>query len=154
MLLFHAFDEVALARWQSGVYYADRTPKSDLKLVRQAAQESRRGVVAHCDGLELAVKATLRAPPAARLRRAKRVTVSLRCDIDCNYVARVVKVPRNAVVQLVRGHAVGGKATTVRFPRRLAPGRYRFAVQTVAPVNPGRPALRVTKPFRIPAPQS
>ena len=30
LLIFHAFDETALDRFQSGLYYADGTPKSSL----------------------------------------------------------------------------------------------------------------------------
>jgi hypothetical protein len=148
-LVFHAFDESALPRWQSGVFYADRTPKPSLGTFRQAASESRRGVVAHCDGLQLSVKATLVAPAAAALARAKRASLSLRCDLDCNYVARVERVPSGKLVQLARGRAVGGLQTRISFRRGLLPGRYRFAVRTVAAVNPGRPADQFSKPFLI-----
>ncbi len=151
LLIFHAFDEANLDRWQSGVYYADRTAKPALTTVRSAAQESHRGIVARCEGLQLAVRATLTVPSAAALTRAKRATVTLRCDIDCNYVARIERAPGRAAAR-VHGRAVGGKATKIRFPGRLAPGRYRVEVQAVAPVNPGPPALRASKPFRIPAP--
>ncbi|HEY8316897.1 MAG TPA: hypothetical protein VIG35_08545, partial [Gaiellaceae bacterium] len=48
LFLFHAFDESDLTGWQSGLYYADDTPKSSLGAVRLAFEESRRGVVAHC----------------------------------------------------------------------------------------------------------
>src|SRR5205814_2402985 len=34
LLLFHVSDELDLAAWQSGVYYADDTPKSSLTPVR------------------------------------------------------------------------------------------------------------------------
>ena len=151
ILIFHSFDEANLDRWQSGVYYADRTPKSSLKAVRAAADESRRGVIARCEGMQLPVKATLSVPPVATLRRAKRLTVTLRCDIDCNYVARVERSPGGAVLQLARGRAVGGRQTKVGFRARLEPGRYRVTVQAVAAVNPGRVAVSASKPFRIPA---
>ena len=36
LFLFHAVDEKSLAGWQSGVYYADDTPKSSLAAVRLA----------------------------------------------------------------------------------------------------------------------
>ena len=42
LFLFHAFDETALAGWQSGLYYADGTPKTSLAPVRAAM----RGVAA------------------------------------------------------------------------------------------------------------
>jgi hypothetical protein len=43
ILIFHLYDEPDLARWQSGVYYVDRTPKTSLPDVREAAIEGRRG---------------------------------------------------------------------------------------------------------------
>ncbi len=42
-LIFHLLDEPDLNRWQSGVYYADGTPKSSLGPVRQAAEDAREG---------------------------------------------------------------------------------------------------------------
>ena len=50
ILLFHSQDEPALASWQSGVYYADGTPKSSLYAVRDALARSRGGSIARCDG--------------------------------------------------------------------------------------------------------
>jgi hypothetical protein len=45
ILIFHLLDEPDLNRWQSGVYYADGTPKSSLEEVRDAAEEARDGKV-------------------------------------------------------------------------------------------------------------
>ena len=43
LLFFHVSDEADLDRWQSGVYYADDTPKSSLAAVRTAAEAARTG---------------------------------------------------------------------------------------------------------------
>jgi hypothetical protein len=49
LLFFHVSDESDLDRWQSGVYYADDTPKSDLPVVAAAADLARIGkLVASC----------------------------------------------------------------------------------------------------------
>src|SRR3954447_24053584 len=58
ILLFHSQDEPALASWQSGVYYADGTPKSSLYAVRDALVRSRGGSIARCEGVGLDVTAT------------------------------------------------------------------------------------------------
>ena len=47
-LIFHLADEADLGRWQSGIYYADETPKSSLPAVRQAATDVREGTIARC----------------------------------------------------------------------------------------------------------
>ena len=53
IFLFHSVDETDLDRWQSGVYYADGTPKASLAPTRAALAEVRRGVIARCAGLHL-----------------------------------------------------------------------------------------------------
>ncbi len=51
LLFFHVTDEVDLDRWQSGLYYADDTPKSSLSAVRTAADAARFGtLVPSCPG--------------------------------------------------------------------------------------------------------
>src|SRR5207302_4123640 len=46
LYLFHSVDETDLNRWQSGLFYADGTPKADLAQVRTAVQAAKRGIVA------------------------------------------------------------------------------------------------------------
>jgi hypothetical protein len=45
LLFFHVSDEADLDRWQSGVYYADDSPKSDLPVVKAAAFAARAGTL-------------------------------------------------------------------------------------------------------------
>jgi hypothetical protein len=45
LLFFHVSDEPDLDRWQSGLFYADDTPKSDLALVRRAVQAAQAGTL-------------------------------------------------------------------------------------------------------------
>ena len=49
-LFFHTVDESNLDRWQSGMYYADGTPKPSLTAVEDAARDARGGVIAKCAG--------------------------------------------------------------------------------------------------------
>jgi hypothetical protein len=139
LLLFHAADEVARLSWQSGVYYADETPKASLRAVRDGAAEARRGVIARCAGLQLVPKASVRrvADPGA-------VAAELRCDLDCTYTARLVRLPSGKVARAAKGSATGGTPRRIRmaFPRPRA-GRYRFELDVLAAVNTGeRRALR------------
>jgi len=48
LMLFHVEDEADLAAWQSGVFYADGTPKSSLQAVHDAAVAARAGTLATC----------------------------------------------------------------------------------------------------------
>jgi hypothetical protein len=144
--LFHSVDETDLDRWQSGLFYADGTPKASLGPTRAAVQAARRGIVARCPGLKLTVRGKLDRASA----RNPRFSFRLLCDIDCTYRARLEKLPRHTTTLATSGGAVGGKATRVVFPSRLlAPGRYRFTVRLVAPVNPGRAQSLFSPSFRI-----
>jgi len=48
LFIFHTFDEPRLDGWQSGLYYADRTPKPSLKGFRQAVADLRDGKLTTC----------------------------------------------------------------------------------------------------------
>jgi hypothetical protein len=45
LLFFHVSDEADLDRWQSGLFYADDTPKTDLAVVKGAAQAAQAGTL-------------------------------------------------------------------------------------------------------------
>jgi hypothetical protein len=136
MFLFHTVDEQGLLQWQSGLYYLDDTPKLSRTVVAEAAAEARRGIITQCPGLQLEVHARV---------DTKRV---LRCDIDCNYVARLQKLPKLSTTFVIRGRALGSVPTKLRFGR-AAPGRYRITVVTMAPVNPGPLAAAISPPFAL-----
>jgi hypothetical protein len=137
LFLFHVLDEAALPAWQSGLYYADGSPKTGLPAVRAAMEESRRGVVAQCPGMQLDVRAK-----ATQLGAA----LALTCDLDCSYVAQLYRLP-GRLLATRRGRAIGGRATTLRLRVPAAQARYRLRVSAVATVNSG-PATTVLLPLR------
>jgi hypothetical protein len=128
--IFHTVDEPDLNRWQSGIFYVDQEPKSDLPTVRTAVREAHRGVVARCPGLALRPHASVAVRAGARHR------VDLRCDIDCAYALTLRAGDR--VILRRRGRAIGGVTKRVRLGS-LRRGRYTLVASLVAPVNPGKP---------------
>ncbi|HYX89423.1 MAG TPA: hypothetical protein VE753_08650 [Gaiellaceae bacterium] len=48
LFIFHTFDEADLAGWQSGLYFADRTPKPSLRPFRRAVADLRAGKLTTC----------------------------------------------------------------------------------------------------------
>jgi hypothetical protein len=48
LFVFHTFDEPAMDGWQSGLYYADRTPKPSLRGFRRAVTALRDGRLTSC----------------------------------------------------------------------------------------------------------
>jgi hypothetical protein len=154
MFLFHAFDEPGRKQWQSGLYYVDRTPKPSLAIVRQAFQETRRGVIARCPGMRLAVQATVGFPSARKAasagKRGSPIQLLVRCNLDCRYTSGVIQLSSGRSILSALGQAVGGKTKAVRLPGRpLPPGTYRIAVSLVAAVNPGRASRKASPPFVV-----
>jgi hypothetical protein len=45
LLFFHVSDEPDLDRWQSGLFYADDTPKTSLEAVKQVARAAQAGTL-------------------------------------------------------------------------------------------------------------
>jgi hypothetical protein len=136
LFLFHAFDEKPLAGWQSGLYYADDTPKSSLAAVRLAMEQSRRGSVTLCPGMQLTVHATA-------VQRGARVF--LRCDLDCSYVAQLYRLPGRLLVSR-HGSAIGGIELALPLRVPAATARYRLRLSAVATVNRG-PASTLLRPL-------
>ena len=56
LFVFHTFDEIDLAGWQSGLYYADQKPKASLPDFRKAAAEARAASLTHCSGVAFVQK--------------------------------------------------------------------------------------------------
>jgi hypothetical protein len=127
LFLFHAVDERDLTGWQSGLYYADDTPKSSLDAVRLAFTDARNGVIAHCPGLELVVHVKV-------VQRG--VALTLTCDLDCSYVAQLYRLP-GVLLGTKRGRATGGKPATLALRAPKKKGSYRLRLSAVALVNPG-----------------
>jgi hypothetical protein len=48
LFLFHTFDEPGLSGWQSGLYFADRTPKPSLPVFKRAVADLRNGRFPPC----------------------------------------------------------------------------------------------------------
>src|SRR6266849_4792212 len=127
LFLFHAVDERDLTGWQSGLYYADDTPKSSLAAVVQAFNDSRQGIVAHCSDLQLTVHPKVLQHGAV---------LTLTCDLYCSYVAQLYRLPGRLLVTK-RGRAAGGKPTTLPLRVPAKAGAYRLRLSAVAVVNPG-----------------
>jgi hypothetical protein len=142
MFLFHTVDETALDRWQSGVYFADGTPKSSLAPTRLAIAQARRGIVATCPALQLQPHVVLR---SSGLRQ------TITCDLDCSYTADLLRLSRSVPVRTLTGSLVGSVPRTVAFWRSgLAAGRYRVRFTVFASANAApTPVVATTGWFRL-----
>ena len=150
--VFHAQDEAALGSWQSGVLYADGTPKASQPLVRDALELARDGSIARCPGLELPVAATtLRYPTRAEIRKVG-LRVRLRCSLDCIYSVRLRKLPGGSTTRAKRAYSRAGRLAIADLGRgRVARGSYYFTLSLIHPVNPAStPTLLQSGPLQLP----
>jgi hypothetical protein len=71
LLFFHVSDEPDLDRWQSGLYYADNTPKSDLPVVKQVALAGEAGTLT-CPKANPKPKHSKTKPKHSKMKHAQR----------------------------------------------------------------------------------
>ncbi len=139
ILLFHSQDEKALLSWQSGVYYADGTPKSSFWAVRDSLSRVRGGSIARCEGMALDVApAAVRFPGQAAFARGVR-DVWFRCPLDCAWTLEAVRTS-GAVAATARGWSRAGRVVASLGAAKLGASPVRLRLTVVHPVNPGTPA--------------
>jgi hypothetical protein len=139
MLLFHTHDEESRPGWQSGLVYADGTPKSSLEPVRQAIEQAGAGTIGYCPLVSTAV--------TAFVTRSR--TISIRCHRDCIYRARLVRLPLASPTLARSGRAAAGRRVQIALDGKVAPGWYRLSVSMVHPTRPGKPLVRWSAPFAV-----
>jgi hypothetical protein len=150
ILLFHSQDETARASWQSGVYYADGTPKSSFFAVQGALTLARGGSLARCDGMALDVTpSVLRFPKVATLASGN-ASLVIACPLDCVIQLSIVR-DDGKTIWTRRLYALAGPATRLPLGKvKLRGGRYAFTATVQQPVNPGVPTFRQGTTFTIP----
>ena len=151
IFFFHTQDEPGLANWQSGVYYADGTPKSSLFAVRDALNRTRGGSVARCEGLGLDVTATkVHFPTQGQLARSS-AEVGFTCTLDCLWELRVSGADTNDTRLQLTGYGRAGLAVVASLKgRKLGTGAVRFSITLTHPLNPGVPQTRESLPLSLP----
>jgi len=149
VLLFHSQDESALLSWQSGVYYADGTPKSSLPAVRDSLDRTRGGSIARCEGLALDVRLTnVRFPGPKEFTGGKRDT-HFRCTLDCRWELKATRTTNGAVAATVRGYARYGRTSVASLTgRKLGTAPLRLQLTVTQAVNPGASASRQSGELR------
>ena len=149
VLLFHSHDETALLSWQSGVYYADGTPKASFSAVQDSLDRTRGGSITRCDGLSLDVGLTnVRFPGPRQFTDGMRDT-RFRCTLDCAWELRATRTTTGAVAARVRGFARYGRTTVASLAgRKLGTAPLRLSLTVTQAVNPGASATRESGELR------
>jgi hypothetical protein len=149
ILLFHSHDENALLSWQSGVYYADGTPKASFWAVKDSLERTRGGSIARCDTLALDVELTnVRFPGPNEFLRGKR-DVRFRCSLDCAWELTATRATTGAIAARVRGFGRYRRTIVASLKgRRLGLAPVRLTLTVTHPVNPGAPVTRESGELR------
>jgi hypothetical protein len=138
LLLFHVQDETSLAAWQSGLFYADGTPKTSLDAVGNAAQSVHRGIITACPGLQITPKVTLTRGKTTKAG----LPLKLTCSVDCVYSLRFDNGGT------LRGTATGTVPKALLFHGRIRAGAHVITGTATAVANPGPPTT-VRLAFRL-----
>ena len=141
MLLFHTHDEVGRPGWQSGLVYADGTPKQSLAPVRSAMEEASLDTIGVCPLVSTAVTSFV----------TRDRTISLRCHRDCNYRAvlerlPLVSSPADRFGAGARSPPSASRSRSAAAPRPAGTGsRCRWCTRR----GPGKPLVRTSVPFAV-----
>jgi hypothetical protein len=140
MLLFHTHDEPGRQGWQSGLVYADGTPKTSLEPVREAMKSAEAAEIGPCP-----VESSVSAAFTTTSR-----TISFRCERACTYRARLLRLPRRSLLTVATGKAAPGKRVNVQLTApAVAPGWQQLSISFVDAARPGRPVERFSTPFVV-----
>jgi hypothetical protein len=144
--VFLTIDDPRLPGWQSGLYYPDKTAKTSLAPAKQAARQTRGGIIAKCAALKLTPVVDRFGPFGAKGRYG----ITLRCSIDCTVETSLQRLSDNKVVAKHTGKALAGIYSAVRLPKlKLVKGAYKFNVAFFAPVNRGATVVKSTRAFSV-----
>jgi hypothetical protein len=177
MLYYGLVDEPDLERWQAGLIRADQTRRPSFTTVRSALSRG----LARCRGRAKTWRHTTKLTGAtARFGERRRSgsdtnwSFVAASEEASTFKAAMYRLPGrhfSAAQRKRLSAAVGRKrspkpvfsarglgrahnGTFIRFPRkRLAPGRYVFAIRMSAEMNPARQTVLVSKPFAVGGPK-
>jgi len=152
LLFFHVTDEFNGNTWQSGVYYADDTPKTSLAAVRTTVEAARNGTLSNCAGAAgTASLQTLTLPEQEKYTTTDDTwTGKLTCSRACTYLARIEDTQSGKPVLTVQADVQPANEATIEFPhQKLAPGTYRISVRVWQYGRLGTTVLRYGKPFTV-----
>jgi hypothetical protein len=152
MLIFHVVDEADATAWQSGVYYADGTPKTSLGRVREAALEARSGALADCPRAKptsMLEGVAFHEPPTAT---PDALSLDLRCATVCRYSATVFAADTGETAAAASGIAAAGEQRVELPADELAPGWYQYSLRVFAAGKPATASALASTPFAVPAP--
>jgi hypothetical protein len=148
LLIFHVADERDARGWQSGIYYANGTPKSSLAAVRDGALAAQNGTLGKCAVGKTTTNLERVAFHEPTVTAPTMLAVDFLCVLVCSYTAQVVDARTGAVVAAADGKVVG--QATVSLPADgLEAGSYQYVLRTLKSGKPGTAEARFSRAFSL-----
>jgi Big-like domain-containing protein len=130
LMLFHVEDEAGLPGWQSGLFYADGTPKSSLDPVRMAMAAARAGTLTACPDTTAPVasapvlangKLTVQASDDVGIGKVELYVngVLVRTDYAAPYMFTLTAIPAGPVTIVVKAYDAAGNVGQATVALRL-----------------------------------
>jgi hypothetical protein len=149
LLIFHVADERDARGWQSGVYYANGTPKSSLTTVRDSALAAENGTLGKCSTGKATSNLSAVVFREPTLTAPSTLSIDFSCALPCSYEAQVIDARTGAVVASDAGKAVG--AQTIAVPAdTLDAGNYQYVLRALKCGKPGTAEARYSQSFAFP----
>jgi hypothetical protein len=155
MLMFHVSDEANGNAWQSGLFYADDTPKSSLAPVRTTVLAARDGSLSGCSGARAGAFLESVNLPQKGVFTTEHTAWNgdVTCSAWCTFEARLEQFPSGAPVAKLKADGAPGVVAPFAFPeQKLAAGRYRLVVHVWAYGKRGTGLVRWGDPFTVEPP--
>ena len=168
MFIFHVSDERDARAWQSGLFYADDTPKPSLAPVRAAVRLAQEGRLARCRSPKrFGVLERVVFPEEERVAHDhEEWKVELECDGPCEYRASIRAVPEaepepepavangdrrtGAVLLASSGQVNSEEPHVAELPaERLPAGTYQYVIRVFQVRKPGTAVVRLSAPFTV-----
>jgi hypothetical protein len=155
MLIFHISDESNANAWQSGLFYADDTPKSSLASMQATTRAAENGTLTSCAGATGPTFLRTVSLPETKNFAPDNTSwdADLTCTKWCTFDARIEKFPSGEPVEEVRADGSPDASVAVPFPEeKLPPGTYRIVLRVWAYGRIGTAVVRYGTPFTVDKP--
>jgi hypothetical protein len=152
LLVFHVSDESNGNAWQSGLFYADDTPKSSVKLMRAATEAAAEGTLSSCSSAKAPTFLDSVTLPQKGAFEPDNTSWGgdLTCKKWCTYVARLEEFPSGKPVYTMKADGAPNAFVPVVFPQEKLPiGKYRMVVRVWAYGKVGTAVAKYGTPFSV-----
>ncbi len=151
LLIFHVADERDARAWQSGLYYANNSPKSSLAPVRSAALAAQDGALSECAKPKTTSNLGAVAFHEPTVTQPSTLQLDFSCASVCSYRAQVIDAATGEVVAGTDGKAIGMEVLTIPADG-LVTGSYQYVLRVLKSGKPGTGEARTSRPFPVVAP--